>query len=126
MAKVKKLTRRHRFRNALRRLFGRKPREDWRDLLADIDEMHEVPAEFPTLYFVCPCCGTKTPMEERKPRPDGYTIAQTIIDEVQTTDFQEKAIKWLKEADPNRPEVVYKMAAHCMEKLQDMPKIHKL
>ena len=130
MAMIKKLTRKHRLPRWMRRLLGikeRRPRPS--DLLANLDEMHEVPVELPTLFFVCPCCGARSPMgtTTTTTRPDGYAIAQTIIDEVpQQTDFQEKAIKWLKEADPNRPEYVYKIAAHYMEKLQDMPKIHKL
>lgn len=80
MAKIKPLSKKHRFRRWLRRLFGLKPRAS--DLLANIDEMHEVPVKFPTMYFVCPCCGARTPMETPRPRPDGYTIAQTIIDEI--------------------------------------------
>ena len=80
MSKIKPLVKKHRFRRWLRRLFGIKPRAS--DLLASIDEMHEVPVKFPTMYFVCPCCGARTPMEAPRPRPDGYTIAQTIIDEI--------------------------------------------
>ena len=118
MAKVKKLTRRHRFRNALRQLFHRKPREDWRDLLADIDEMHKVPAEFQTLYFVCPCCGARTPIDKPKPLPDGRTIAQTIIDEVPSTDFQKKAVEFLKDVAPNLPEAEYKITAYELEKME--------
>lgn len=58
--KIKKLVKKHRFRRWLRRLFGIKPRAS--DLLANIDEMHEVPVELPPMYFVCPCCGTMSPM----------------------------------------------------------------
>lgn len=84
MKKIKPLSKRHRFRRWLRRVFGFKPPEkDFRHLLADLDEMHTVDAHYP-LYFVCPCCGAKSPFfgtAKRDPRQDGYTIDHTIIDE---------------------------------------------
>lgn len=80
MAKIKPLARKRLFRRWLRFLGVKQPRAS--DLLANIDEMHTVPTELPTLYFVCPCCGARTPMETPRSRSDGYTIAQTIIDEI--------------------------------------------
>ena len=110
--KIKPLAKKHLFRNVLCRLFGTKPREDWRDLLADVEPL--------PIYFVCPFCGVRTPMEARKPRPDGRTIAQTIIDEVQSTDFQEKAVEYLKDVAPNLPEFEYKITAYELEKMEVM------
>ena len=127
MAKIKKLTRKHCLPRWMRRLLGikeRRPRAS--DILANLDEMHEVPAKFPTLYFVCPCCGTKTPMEERKPRPDGYTIAQTIIDEVPTTDYQKRAVEFLKAVAPDYPEYAYKVTAVNLEAMYQSSPYAKL
>lgn len=127
MAKIKKLTRKHRLPRWLRRLFGikeRRPRAS--DLLANLDEMHEVPVELPTMYFVCPCCGTRTPMEARKPRPDGRTIAQTIIDEVPQTDYQKRAVEFLKELAPGYPEHTYKLTAVNLEAMCQSSPYEKL
>lgn len=92
MKKIKPLAKKHHFRNALRRLFGikeRRPRAS--DLLANLDEMHEVPVapvEFETLCFDCPVCGTRKYMKIPKTRSDGYIIEKTIIDEQLRAEFE--------------------------------------
>ena len=115
MAKIKPLAKKYRLPRWMRQLLGIKPKEDYRRYLADIDEMHTVPVEPPTMYFICPCCGARTPMEARRPRPNGRTIAQTIIDEVPPTDYQKKAIEFLKELAPGYPEHTYKLTAVNLE-----------
>jgi hypothetical protein len=73
------------------------------------------------MYFVCPCCGMRTPMEAPIPRPDGRTIAQTIIDEVPSTDYQKKAVEFLKELVPGYPEHTYNITAVNLEAMCQSP-----
>ena len=102
MAKIKKLTRKHRLPRWMRRLLG----------------IPVEPVEFETLRLDCPLCGTRKYMKIPKTRPDGRTIAQTIIDEVPQTDFQKKAVEFLKEVAPNLPEAEYKITAYELEKME--------
>lgn len=119
MKKIKPLSKKHRLQRWLRQLLGiKKDRPRMSDLLANIDEMHTVPTNRPPIVFKCPCCGTHTLMEPPKPRPDGRTIAQIIIDEVPPTYIPKKAVKFLKEISPGYPEYTYNLAAINLEAMK--------
>lgn len=64
--------------------------------------------------------------KKHTPRPDGRTIAQTIIDEVPHTDYQKKAVEFLKELAPGYPEHTYKLTAVNLEAMCQSSPYEKL
>lgn len=122
MSKIKPLTKKRPFRRFIRRLFGIKPKLRASDFLANIDEMHE--SRPSCLHTICPCCGKEIPLfgtARRDSRPDGRTIAQTIIDEVPYTDYQKRAVEILKELAPGYPEYTYNITAVDLEAIRKAP-----
>lgn len=129
--------------NRLSRLFGIKPGDkEHRQTFCPWTYIHNMPirtapvtcilkctacgAHIPRLagvnYNFCPNCGEKkTDRYERDLHPDGRTIAQTIIDEVPSTDYQKKAVEFLKELCPGYPDYTYKLTAVDLEVMRSSP-----